>query len=1434
MARKTALEELPPTLNRTYDRILEKRCGNTLSREIVRRTLHWICYDKAFSIRSLRQALTESLVRDRVIPINNELIGEDEIGRYCSSLIRKGQNGLCFEIAHFTVEEYLRTGIPPGSELASFRYSSSETSQSMTTFSLWYILRPMFGYQPFANEEYEKTIRARTTQYPFYVYASTFWPAQTGCHDDPDVGELLKVLFGPKSRAQFHNWLIQSLLHGSKLPELDDFSDASVQDLTKLAIHQDITPLHVAASLGISALCDWLLQPEACSTATEAVSISLLDCTFIGHNTFHLYTGLRIRDLVPAAPTSTMSTLRQLQTADRNRRNGIKLQKTLNIFQQKTAIGSYLEKGMTGPLAINASVLYQEGTIFSLLLDESPEDYLTRDTIEAIRFYFKHGETQTGSALHHIIQRVLNLATSTDSNSSVGEAIKLTQEMVQLGGEWGRYNHFQNEFISAHIENDKFGDFLRVAAAQNRVAEVSHLLQDARFDPKSETAHDILRESVTSDRVDIVETLLKHHSMSLYETNRPESIWHTAARENATRVIQLLLQDASAIETNLQRVSTDGCTPFSEAVLNGSLQASKLLLNHCGDDPVFFQCEPPVLHISVAKNWPHLFYTLLEKCAVKSVEDRLGRTPLFFVETYTEIQFVQELGVLYSPDHQDKNGRVAFQHFVQMLLGSDMELELDADHILSMFKALAPSNWRVSVSENPEQHMWEYFCQCLRNRGRAAISPAQFYSLTIYIGRLCEVGVVDSYEEHAKLSALVPLFEALESLDLNAGEYRWEQQCVAEAMDLFRQRTNHLEFQNSDSAMIALLEKAVQQDHYGLVSFLTENGTPTHRTGNESSPLIKACASGSVRTFSRILRFTPSSALEDTADVQPDILCRLILTAVNNNKRTAIRKLLISLRHGLSPDAVTTGGDYRGFPAITIAARFKLFEIVDLMLEWSADPLACDSMGWNVTTYYVCFNEVKRLRDLIKNLRSQSTEIEWSSAVTCTILDRREKGTALHFAKSGEMVDFIIKTTSMIGVKSTSSSQMTPLHVASSTGSTDAIKALIKHGAIIDAVTSDGKRPLDLASKHGHADAVRILLELGAVRCSDINARVNINGETSLILAVRNSGDECRYVQSLLDDGADTSLRDIDGWSAIMLAARHDFIQVAKLLVEAGASIHTVTVFGDNILHISADNGSTRCFAYFLQLGCDAHLENIYGNTALYLAGSYNSLISYCAKSNAIYGATRRVKQQLLTDAISERSCGTVLQVICSLPKGEVPLLTSTRRYHWCSVLCQAVAEGCKRCINTLLTHGADIEMEGSNQGTPLMQACAFGQLSMVKLLVRNNAKLDYFDEHGVHRNAFDEALEWPDIIQWLLVGRFQDQVKLCMEAHNPEAEVVPWMGPRHFEYHWERNHDMRSDGSQIDHLKLMTKIKAVVRGEVVEGRLSVNISEESEGQRRL
>ncbi|KAK8132153.1 ankyrin [Apiospora kogelbergensis] len=1233
MARKTALEELPPTLNRTYDRILERRSGNSISREIVRRTLHWICYDKTLTIRVLKEALTVSLIRDRLIPTNSELVGEDEIGSYCSSLIRKGQSGRRFEIAHFTVEEYLRTGIPPGSELASFRYSTSGTSQSMTILSLRYILQPNFGYQPFANEEYEGKIRDRAETHPFYLYASTFWPLQTECHDDAVV-------------------------------------------------------------------------------------------------------------------------------------------------------------------------------------NESPEDYLTRDTVEAIKLQFHLGKPLTGSALHNIIQRILDRAESTEEHSSVGEAIRLTEEMVRFGGAWGQYSHFQNEGILVLIEDDAFESSLRVAAAQNRATEVSDLLQDVRFDPTSETTYDILREAIASDRVDIVEAFLQHRSQLVYETNRAESIWHIAAREDAINVIQLLLKDVSSIQKNLKLVSSDGYTPFAKGVHHGSLKTSALLLAHCSDDPAFFQSELPVLHLCVSRNWPNLFNALLKKTTIKSDEDSYGRTPLFFVPVSAEIQFIQEIATRYSPDHQDKNGRVAFQDVLWRLLNMGLGTLRRDDHFLTIFKALAPTNWRVAALERPGQHMWEYFCRCVGDRGRTAIRPAEANSLIVYIGWLCKAGVVDSYEEQSKLPALVPLIEALESLGLTAGEYRWEQDFVAEALKHLRQRSmSRLEFLDSDSAMVALLEKSVQQDHYGLVSFLTENGTPTHRAGNESSPLIKACVSGSVRTFSRILRSTPSSVLENTAEIQPDILCRLILKATDKkSSNIAIQKLQSALQHCLSPDTVTT---------------------VDLMLDWNADPIACDPVGWDVAAHYVSFNELKRLRDLVDKLRSQSTEIKWSRAISLRTMHQEDKGTYLHFAKSGEMVDFIIKTTSVIGVNSTSSSHITPLHVASSTGSTDAIKALIRHGAIIDAVTRDGKRPLDLASKHGHADAVRLLLELGAVQYSDINAGVNSDGETSLMLAVRSSRDDCTCVQKLLDDGADTALRNMKGISALMVAATLDFIQVAKLLVEANAPIHVTTAFGENILNISARCGATRCFMFFLQLGCDAHHKDLLGFTAFDRTGMVPRLLSYCVKANTIFGATIRSKQTVIRDAV-RINCGTVLQIVRGLPRSEVPLLTSAKRGHKCSVLCWAIAHGCTRCVNTFLTFGGDTEIEGSVHGTPVMQACAFGQLSMVKLLVRNNAKLGYIDKRGVHRNAFDEAQEWPDIIQWLLVGRFQDQVKLCMEAHNPEAEVMPWTGPRHFEYPWKRHHDMRSDGSQIDHLKLMTKIKAVVRGEVVEGRLSVNTSEGSEGQRRL
>src|SRR5213078_87216 len=99
-ARRKALTQLPPTLNATYERILERvNNSNEHVRNIVQRTLLWIgfAYD-SLTISELCEAVSISDNSTSLDP--DDIVDEAEIARWCSSLVRKSSDGVRFEFAH--------------------------------------------------------------------------------------------------------------------------------------------------------------------------------------------------------------------------------------------------------------------------------------------------------------------------------------------------------------------------------------------------------------------------------------------------------------------------------------------------------------------------------------------------------------------------------------------------------------------------------------------------------------------------------------------------------------------------------------------------------------------------------------------------------------------------------------------------------------------------------------------------------------------------------------------------------------------------------------------------------------------------------------------------------------------------------------------------------------------------------------------------------------------------------------------------------------------------------------------------------------------------------------------------------------------------------------------------------------------------------------
>ena len=105
-ARRKALNSLPPDLNSTYERILNRvNQSNPDTQRLVRRALRWIASRFTFTTEALCEAVSIDFGDTRR---NLEAIPEEyDILYWCSSLVRKSADGTRIELAHFTVQEFL-------------------------------------------------------------------------------------------------------------------------------------------------------------------------------------------------------------------------------------------------------------------------------------------------------------------------------------------------------------------------------------------------------------------------------------------------------------------------------------------------------------------------------------------------------------------------------------------------------------------------------------------------------------------------------------------------------------------------------------------------------------------------------------------------------------------------------------------------------------------------------------------------------------------------------------------------------------------------------------------------------------------------------------------------------------------------------------------------------------------------------------------------------------------------------------------------------------------------------------------------------------------------------------------------------------------------------------------------------------------------------
>lgn len=226
--------------------------------------------------------------------------------------------------------------------------------------------------------------------------------------------------------------------------------------------------------------------------------------------------------------------------------------------------------------------------------------------------------------------------------------------------------------------------------------------------------------------------------------------------------------------------------------------------------------------------------------------------------------------------------------------------------------------------------------------------------------------------------------------------------------------------------------------------------------------------------------------------------------------------------------------------------------------------------------------------------------------------------TALHHAAHQNDVDsarLLIEAGATVSVSNELGA--TPLWLAATNGSAVMVERLLDAGADPNVALIMGETSLMTAARGGHLETVRLLLSRGA----KVNATERERHQTALMWAVAQG--HVGVVQLLVERGADIHARTTvwdqlentagntnpignfrmshGGSTPLLFAARQGNIDVARVLIEAGADVNNTSASGTSALVVAAHSGHGPLGIFLLEQGADPDAAEA-GYTALHAA----------------------------------------------------------------------------------------------------------------------------------------------------------------------------------------------------------------------------------------
>ncbi|XP_060109507.1 serine/threonine-protein phosphatase 6 regulatory ankyrin repeat subunit C isoform X1 [Heteronotia binoei] len=349
----------------------------------------------------------------------------------------------------------------------------------------------------------------------------------------------------------------------------------------------------------------------------------------------------------------------------------------------------------------------------------------------------------------------------------------------------------------------------------------------------------------------------------------------------------------------------------------------------------------------------------------------------------------------------------------------------------------------------------------------------------------------------------------------------------------------------------------------------------------------------------------------------------------------------------------------------------------------------------------------------------------------------------------------------------------TCLHAAASGGNVECLNLLLSSGADLRRRDKFGRTPLHYAAANGSYQCTVTLVTAGAsineadckgctplhyAAASDTYRRAEIHSGNSHDtdeepLKESRLKEAIFCLEFLLDNGADPSLRDKQGYTAVHYAAAYGNRQNLELLLEMSFNClddveSTIPV---SPLHLAAYNGHCEALKTLAETLVNLDVRDHKGRTALYLATERGS--TECVEVLTSHGASALVKEKKKkwTPLHAAAAYGNTDSLHLLIDSGERVDITDVMDIHGQTPLMLAIMNGHVDCVHLLLEKGSTVDAADRRGRTALHRGAVTGCEDCLAALLDHDAFVLCRDFKGRTPIHFASVCGHSEILRTLL-----------------------------------------------------------------------------------